>query len=349
MSDYFRRISFVTCFHVLPVLLVFKHMTIILYLNCIVWNCIVFIFILLHCILIVLSCVSYCFVLFYIMLFCFSNKYLLLFCLLLCAGGDASIVPKDVVNDSESGSMRLPVSHLSESIGQVTSLRGHVSENLTQSIITDDKRCDNKGHGPYRTCENSNKDSSQPTTDTTASVGQERTVDKVFELETSQASKLRDCEHSTVSIVTSVGADNVAIKKMKCTEQDEVRDVPVCNVRPLGNSSSEVLHTFVGTEGTFSSSHPDPESVVAHSFLRSPDLHRTGAKCAPGEKEDLKQSGLDYHTMGILRTKPGRGERTLSLSCSDKIARWNIVGIQGALLMHFLQEPIYLDSVITGG
>lgn len=48
---------------------------------------------------------------------------------------------------------------------------------------------------------------------------------------------------------------------------------------------------------------------------------------------------------GKIRTKPGKGDRTMSLSCSDKMARWNFMGIQGCMLTSLI-EPIYLSSII---
>ena len=79
------------------------------------------------------------------------------------------------------------------------------------------------------------------------------------------------------------------------------------------------------------------------------DVHRTGAKCVKGGAQDPKTPGADYHRVGVLRTKPGRGEPTLSMSCSDKMMQWNILGCQGALLAHFVARPIYFESIIIGG
>jgi hypothetical protein len=42
------------------------------------------------------------------------------------------------------------------------------------------------------------------------------------------------------------------------------------------------------------------------------------------------------------------GSSDYSLSCSDKIARWQCLGLQGTLLMQFLEQPLYLQSCTFG-
>lgn len=56
--------------------------------------------------------------------------------------------------------------------------------------------------------------------------------------------------------------------------------------------------------------------------------------------------------LGCLRTKSGRsnlqpGQRSDSMSCSDKIVRWCILGLQGQALLHYLVEPIRLSSILV--
>ena len=103
-----------------------------------------------------------------------------------------------------------------------------------------------------------------------------------------------------------------------------------------------------------SSLHHKTKRFKSENNIKHKDIHRTGAKCLDicVNKDSLLEAEnlADYHVLGAVRRKPGRGDPTASLSCSDKMGKWNFVGIQGSFLSSLLfSGPILWNSIIISG
>lgn len=108
------------------------------------------------------------------------------------------------------------------------------------------------------------------------------------------------------------------------------------------------------------------EREQANNSVERSALRLTGAKTRAADPSDAQPTAKRARTeeasaethehkfaqvVGVARVKSGRSDlpedkRTLSMSCSDKLAKWHAVGVQGTLLLRFF-KPLRLASIVV--
>lgn len=133
--------------------------------------------------------------------------------------------------------------------------------------------------------------------------------------------------------IARVGSDSIFKfneEKKNFTLKDNVKFHMFTTSSPCGDASIFATSDIISDE-------PDAKRIKLNT---EPDGF-TGAKLMFDEDVEDPMDQIE----GKIRIKPGKGDRTMSLSCSDKIARWNMVGVQGCMLASLI-DPIYLSSII---
>ena len=109
-------------------------------------------------------------------------------------------------------------------------------------------------------------------------------------------------------------------------------------------------HCWAG-DGSDDAKRHDPRDWRAHANALRPKagvkfhFFATHPPCGDASVFAQDPQASPCTALGCVHRKPGRGDPTSSMSCSDKIAKWLALGVQGAFLSIFLSEPLPLASL----
>uniref|UniRef100_A0A8D0HF33 Adenosine deaminase RNA specific B1 n=1 Tax=Sphenodon punctatus TaxID=8508 RepID=A0A8D0HF33_SPHPU len=159
---------------------------------------------------------------------------------------------------------------------------------------------------------------------------------------------LNDCHAEIISRRCLLKFIYTHLELFFSNKEDQQKSIFIKSERSVFKLRENVqFHLYIST-----SPCGDARIFSPHEAAQEDQGDRHPNRKARGQLRTKIESGegtIPVRATATIQTWDGvlQGERLLTMSCSDKIARWNVLGIQGSLLSLFV-EPIYFSSIILG-